>query len=151
MLIGLIRHRRARRTDFEAIRALLTASGLAAPEPDRAGLRRFRRIVADLGADLYLAVADARVVGVVHVSYARHLDRGPQARLELLAVAPDVRRRGIGTGLAALVARRARRRGCAVLHCGTAGETDAGRDLLRRAGWRPAGQQFMLDLTEPAQ
>jgi GNAT superfamily N-acetyltransferase len=138
MLIGLIHHRRARRTDFDAIRAILSASGLPAPEPDRAGLRRFRRVVADLGADLYLAVAAARVVGVVHVSYARHLLTGPQARLELLAIAPDARRRGIGRGLATLAAMRARRRGCAVLRCGAAAQSDDASAFLSRAGWRRA-------------
>jgi len=147
----VIQHRRARRTDVDAISAILTASRLPAPQSDRAGQRRFRRIVADLGADLYLAVAAARVVGVVHVSYARHLIAGPQARLELLIVAPDARRRGIGKGLAALAAMRARRRGCAALRCGAAAETDDGRAFLSRLGWRQAGEEFMFDLTDPAQ
>lgn len=150
MFTGVIHYRRAQRTDFDAIRAILTASGLSAPEPDRAGLRRFRRIVADLGGDLYLADATARVVGVVHVSYARHLISGPRARLELLVVAPDVRRRGIGRGLATWAAMRARRRGCTALRCGDA-ETDDGRAFLSNVGWRRAGEEFMFDLTDPTQ
>lgn len=150
MFPALIRHRRARRTDFAALTAILAASGLPASAPERAALRHFRRVVADLGSDLYLAVADARAVGIVHVSYARQLSGRPHARLEQLVVAPDVRRRGIGKGLVALAAMRARRRGCVALRCGTATETDEGRAFLDRAGWRRAGEEFMLDLTDPA-
>ena len=84
MLPRPIRHRRARRTDFDAIAAILAASGLPAPAPERAGLRRFRRLVADLGTDLYVAETDARVLGIVHVTYVRPVSGAPRARLELL-------------------------------------------------------------------
>lgn len=147
-----IRHRRARRTDFDAIGVILAASGLPVPAPGRAALRRFRRLIADLGADLYVAETDARVLGVVHITYTRHLNGAPQARLEVLAVAPAARGQGVGRGLAALAAARARRRGCASLRCSAAVATDGARALLdRRFGWRAVGEEFEFDLADPAQ
>jgi N-acetylglutamate synthase-like GNAT family acetyltransferase len=146
-----ILHRRARRTDFAAVNALLSACGTAIPETDRAGLRRFRRLVADLGGDLYVAALDAGVVGVVHVAYTRHLLAGQQAWLALLAVAPDARRQGIGRSLAALAAARARRRGCASLRCAPAAAGADAAAFLAALGWRAAQQQFEFDLPEAAQ
>lgn len=146
-----LRHRRARRADFDAIRALLESSGLSTLGQERADLRRFRRLVADLGADLYVAERDARVLGVVHVTYTRHLTRSPQARLQLLAVAPDARASGVGRALIALAAARARRRGCAALRCATAVAAAEARAFLDRTGWRRAGEELEFDLAAPAQ
>jgi N-acetylglutamate synthase-like GNAT family acetyltransferase len=146
-----IRHRRARRSDFDAICALVESSGLSAPGPERAALRRFRRLVADLGADLYVAEIDARVRGVVHVTYTRHLAHSPQARLELLAVAPEARQRGVGRSLVAVAAARARRRGCAELRCGRAAATGEARAFLLHTGWQRAGEELEFDLAVPAQ
>jgi N-acetylglutamate synthase-like GNAT family acetyltransferase len=145
-----IRYRRARRTDFAAISAILAASDLPALTPERAGLRRFRRLVADLGADLYVAEIATSVVGVVHVTYSRHVIGSPRARLELLVVAPETRRRGVGRGLAELATRRARRRGCAALRGTVAANTQAA-DFLARVGWRPVGQELEFDLADLAQ
>lgn len=144
-----IRHRRMRRADFEAVSALLAANGLAAPAPDRAALRHFRRLVADLGADVYVAEIDARVVGLVHVTYQRRLNDAPLARLELLVVAPEAHRRGVGRGLATLAAQRAQRRGCTKLRCAAVADSDAAQ-FLGRIGWRPAGQELEFDLPELA-
>lgn len=143
-----IRLRRARRTDFETVRALLAASGLALAVDDRGVRSRFRRLVADLGADLYVATVDDRLCGVVHVTYARHLIAGPQATLELLVVAPEARRQGIGRALAEGAAHRAHRRHCVRL---------TGRRLPAEAaaffahlGWRTAGEQLEFDLPAAA-
>src|SRR5689334_15065635 len=103
-----IRHRRARRSDFDAISAIVAANGLPAPAAERAALRRFRNLVADLGADLYVAATGTQVLGVVHVTYSRRVIGGPRARLELLLVDPAERGRGVGRGLADLAATRAR-------------------------------------------
>jgi len=146
-----IRHRRARRSDFDAIRALLESSGLAAPTPERAALRRFRRLVADLGADFYVAERDGRLLGVVHVTYTRHLTRSPRARLELLAVTPEARAGGVGRGLLALAAARARRRGCTALRCATPATPAEARAFLLRSGWRGAGEELEIDLAAPPQ
>jgi len=148
MLARPIRHRRARRSDFEAIRALLAAGGLPELSPERTGRHRFRAVLADLGADLYVAERDARVVGVVHVVYSRRLTGAPEARLAVLTVAPEARRHGVGRGLAAFAAARARRRGCAALRCAAAPDADAQRAFLIRSGWRPRDEQFEFDLAD---
>lgn len=107
--------RRGRRQDFAAVMRLL-APGTEA-EPDRRTLRRFRHVAADLGADLYVATLGGKVVGVIHLSYARTLGGGQRARIEDLAAdreyaADDIARRLLEFGLG-----RARRRDCASLGC----------------------------------
>jgi GNAT superfamily N-acetyltransferase len=146
-----IRHRRARRVDFDAIRALIEACGLPVPSTERAALRHFRRVVADLGGDLYVADVDAHVLGVVHVTYSRHLAGPPHGSLELVAVAPDARGQGIGRGLVAFVAGRARRRGCVALRCGAPPASDGVHTFLLRTGWRGQGETLEFDLAVRAQ
>src|SRR5512143_3371571 len=86
-----IRCRRARRTDAEAVFALLDHGAAPARPRDRAGRHRFRQLVADLGADCYVALIDETVVGLVHVTYARHLLDGQRATVELLLGPPTDR------------------------------------------------------------
>jgi GNAT superfamily N-acetyltransferase len=151
MLPRPIRHRRARRTDFAATRALLSVTGILVPAADRTELRRFRHLVADLGSDLYVAVRDERVVGIVHVTYTRHLLHGWDAELSVLVVAPEERRGGIGRSLAALAVSRARRRGCRRLLCRPeVGAADAPA-FLGALGWRTSGARFEIDLPGPSQ
>jgi N-acetylglutamate synthase-like GNAT family acetyltransferase len=142
------RIRRARRTDFVRIMELLATSRIPVPPADRSTLRRFRRIVADLGADLYVAVIDERVVGVVHVTYARQLITGAHARIEVLVVAPDVRRRGIAAALAALIAARARRRGCSELTCASLSVAPEAAAFFTAMGWRCRAGLYSRDLDE---
>jgi GNAT superfamily N-acetyltransferase len=141
-----IRIRRGRRTDLSAVMRLVAESGSAMPPPDRATLRRFRQLVADLGADFYLATVDERVVGVAHVTYARQLLSGPQATLSTLLVANDSQRQGIGTALLRFAIERARKRACISLRCALAGEARTGARLLEQAGALAAGQVFDLSL-----
>ena len=107
-------------------------------------------MIADLGADLYVAEADGRLLGIVHIIYVRHVNRPPEARIELLVVDPPARRQGIGRGLAALAAARARRHGCATLRCGMASAGEM-RAYFTRIGWRGGGDEFQFDLADPAQ
>jgi GNAT superfamily N-acetyltransferase len=146
------RLRRARRSDFDAIWTLLIQRGSAAPgEPDRATLRRFRRVIADLGADLYVAVADDRPLGLVHVTYARRLAGPPEARLELLVAGPPgASGDDTARALMALATDRARRRGCMVMRC-VAGAPAVDGAALERLGWRRAGDALQVDLAERAQ
>ncbi len=146
-----IRHRRGRRTDLMAVLAVLAASGLPVPPPDRATLRRFRHLVADLGTDLYIALIDEVVVGFVHVTYARQLTSGPRARVEALVVTPAARRRGVAASLAGLVRQRAERRGCSFLHCQIPAGDAAAHAFLAGTGWRGTGEEFQFDLAGPAQ
>ncbi|MGD9764242.1 MAG: GNAT family N-acetyltransferase [Candidatus Binatia bacterium] len=142
-----IRYRRAQRSDCDAIFALLNAAGFAANAERRADRSRFRRIVADLGGDLYVATMDEHLVGVVHLTYARHLVEGQRATLELLLVTPDARGRGVGRGLAALAAARARARRCRWLTHGDGGLDEPGRAFLARLGWRPMGEQWCFEVS----
>lgn len=148
MLAGPIRHRRGRRTDLFAILKILAASELTTPVPDRATLRRFRRLVADLGSDVYVALLEERLVGFIHVTYARQLADAPRGRVEALVVAPEARGRGVGASLAALARRRAERRGCHDLsYCSTPSTLRAGT-FLTRQGWRSDGEVFRLELAD---
>jgi len=99
--------RRGRRTDFTAVMELLAHGGLPLPPADRATLRRFRLLVADLGTDFYVATVDGTLVGLVHVTYARQLTQGPAAALDRLVVAAPFRGKGIGTALLDFAQRRA--------------------------------------------
>lgn len=148
---GRVQIRRARRTDFTAVMSLLAASGVALPVPDRATLRRFRQLVADLGGDFYLASVDGVVVGLVHVTYARQLAAPPSASLDLLVVASAFRRRDIGAALLAYVEKRARQRGCALFSFVLQDPADvAARALLQKGGLAAAGQTFVKHLREPS-
>jgi GNAT superfamily N-acetyltransferase len=141
-----LRIRRAKRTDFTAVMRLLAEAGQAIPPSDRATLRRFRNIVADLGGDFYLALVDGALAGLVHVTYARHLTLPPLARLDQLVVAESYRRRGAGTALLGLARRRARQRGCTSLSCALASDRSPAQAFLEKAGMRPAGVRYQLDL-----
>ena len=138
------RIRRGRRTDFMAVMHLLAADGEPVPVPDRATLRRFRHLVADLGADFYLVSVDGRLAGLVHLTYARQLAGAPRAQLDQLVVAQSFRRRGIGSALLAFAQGRAQRRGCATLSCTM--ETRGASHFLERAGLRATGTSFEQDL-----
>jgi len=145
--------RRGRRTDFTATMAVLAASGMPVPPPDRATLHRFRNIVADLGADLYVAVVDGIVAGVVHVTYNRRLTTAARAQIDLLCVAPEHRRRGVGSALLRFAHKRALGRGCAFLAhdlADDAGPTgDAAERLLTRHGLQPARRTWIGPLAHP--
>src|SRR5215475_4827661 len=98
-----IRLRRGRRRDLAQVQSLLGLAGggrLA---------RFFRRVVSDLGTDLYVAEdGDGAIVGLVSVVYARSLVRGGvSATLDGARAAPALLDR-----LVAFAEERARRRGC---------------------------------------
>jgi hypothetical protein len=139
-----LRVRRGRRHDLEQIRAVLGAPASARLE------RVYRRILADLGTDVYVAeAAGGEIVGLVSVVYARSLARGG---ISALLDGARVRREPVGPLLAGLVAfaeQRARRRGCRRLGAWV----DAGDTALRAAlvarGYR-GGEFFVTELGEPA-
>jgi GNAT superfamily N-acetyltransferase len=142
--------RRVRRTDFTAVMGLLAAGRVAVPAPDRATLRRFRQLVADLGGDFYLASVDDVVVGLVHVTYARQLAAPPSALLDQLVVVPPHRRCGIGSALLAFVERRARQRGCDTLTMVVPHSTNStARAFLEKGGLAASGATFVRRLHVP--
>src|SRR5919197_3936108 len=96
--------RRGGRHDRAAVQALLAmpASGRLA--------RIFRRLLADLGTDLYVAEDErGEIVGLVSVLYARSLARGGRSALLDGARA---RRPALLPELVAFAEERARKRGC---------------------------------------
>lgn len=139
MYLPEIKLRRARRTDFVALMRILASNNLAVPPPERAALRRFRRLVADLGIDIYVAVVAEQVVGFVHVAYSRQIAGAPKARMEALAVQEDYHRRGIASLLVDLACRLARRRGSDDLRCETARSAQGFRNFLMKKGWSQQG------------
>jgi GNAT superfamily N-acetyltransferase len=126
---------------------VLADSGIPVPPPDRATLKRFRNIVADLGADFYVALLDDAIVALVHVTYARQLTHGPHARLDQLVVAHQFRRRGIGTALLAFVQQRARKRGCAGFSCTLPAHEAAAHHFLGKNGVQHGGTWLVKPLT----
>lgn len=126
---------------------LLTQAGEATPVPDRAMLSRFRRIVSDLGNDLYVALVGERLVGFVQITYRRDITLGLRGRVESLTVAADERAREVATSLARLAEQRARRRCCFDLRCAPAHRLD---EVLAECGWLAAGHELRLNLSETA-
>lgn len=131
-----VRVRRGRRGDLPRVLALL---GL---EPDPRRARLYRRVVADLGTDLYVAEdAAGDVVGLVSIVYARSLFRGGlSARLDGARAAE-----GVLDGLIAFAERRARRRGCIRLEAHLDGGEPALYAALIARGYR-GGESLVADL-----
>jgi GNAT superfamily N-acetyltransferase len=143
--------RRARRSDFTAVMRLLATTGVPVPPPDRRTLRRFRYIVDDLGADLYVALVDGTLAGLVHLTYARQLTKGPWARLELLVVEPCLRRRGIGRGLLRFALQRATKHACSGVGWCLPPEASVGAtQLLAEAGFVARGSGYELSAADAA-
>lgn len=65
-----------------------------------------------------LAEEDGRLLGYI----GWHVTEGDSGRLQMVAVHPDVRRRGVASALGDAVLRRLRSRGVAVVHIGTGGD-----------------------------
>jgi GNAT superfamily N-acetyltransferase len=131
-----LRIRRGRRTDFEALSRL--AGWPKVDGSERRSVRLFRRVVADLGADLYVAEEAGEAVGLVAVNYVRVLRLGGQrAMVEELVVRADRRGAGIGRSLLEFALRRALRRGVRAI-CAVP-SSEEGERILGKAGFRPAG------------
>jgi N-acetylglutamate synthase-like GNAT family acetyltransferase len=138
--------RRARRLDFAAVMRLLAPAG--EPSPDRRTLRRFRSIVADLGADLYVAEVGGEIVGVVHASYVRQLGGGQRGRIEDLAASPERAGLGVEKSLLEFIVARARKRDCSALSCVPA-SSGAGA-VAANAGLEPHQQEYRRNLSRAA-
>jgi GNAT superfamily N-acetyltransferase len=137
--------RRGRRTDYAALAAL--CSWPRDEQRPQRSLRLFRRTVADLAYDLYIADHLGEPVGVVAVSYVRELGLGGQrATLEELLVHPERRGSGIGRQLLEFALRRARRRGARRFEARPADE-DAGR-FLDHVGFKPSGSRYACELAQ---
>ena len=102
-----LRVRRSRRDDLTQLGALL------GPDADGWRARSFRRIVADLGSDVYVAEGPGgEIVGVVSVVYARSLVHGGLSAMLDGARARHRPARALLAPLVAFAEERARKRGC---------------------------------------
>ncbi|HLY37321.1 MAG TPA: hypothetical protein VKU61_04755 [Candidatus Binatia bacterium] len=131
-----VRVRRGRRRDLPQVQSLLGLAG-----GDRLA-RYFRRIVADLGTDFYVAEDRAgAIVGLVSVVYARSLVRGGiSATLDGARATPAVL-----DGLLAFAEERARRRGCVRLTAAPDPGDSALRAALVARGYR-VGELLLSEL-----
>ena len=125
-----VRVRRGRRGDLPRVLALLGRA--SAPRV----MRLYRRVVADLGTDLYVAEdAGGEVVGLVSIVYSRSLFRGGlSARLDGARASTSP----LLDGLIAFAERRARRRGCQRLEAAPDGGDTELHTALRARGYRGA-------------
>ena len=138
--------RRVRRTDFTAVCRLAANADLPVPAPERATLRRFRRMVADLGSDLYVASENSRPVGFIHVSYTRDLLSG--CRGYLVALLSE--RESIGELLLRTANDRAKRRGCQSITVIPGPWTSSVGEITGLGSGTNAGGIFEVDVrTEP--
>ena len=102
-----LRVRRSRRRDLTQLAALLGA------DTDGGRARSFRRIVADLGNDVYVAERPGgEIVGMVSVVYARSLVHGGLSAILDGARARHEPARELLEPLVAFAEERARKRGC---------------------------------------
>ena len=138
-----IRIRRARRNDYEALAALC---GWPSVEDNPArSVRMFRRTIADLAYDVYVAEEDGRPIGIAAVSYVRELAIGGQrATLEELVVDPQRRRAGVGRRLLEFVVARAVRRGARAFEARPA--ESAVIAFLEHTGLRACGTRYAREL-----
>jgi hypothetical protein len=135
-----VRVRRGRRCDLAAVRSLLGAGA-------GAGLERvFRRIVADLGGDVYVAEdGTGAIVGLVSVVYARSLARGGLSAMLDGARARPEPGPAVLAGLVAFAEERARKRGCRRLAAWVDPDDRDLRAALVARGYR-AGELLVTEL-----
>ncbi len=140
------RVRRAQRRDFAGVAELCSRLGVGVLGTDRRTIRRFRRIVADLGNDLYLAEVGESLCGLVHIVYARELLGPPRAEVALLLADDPTGTGEVRARLLACALQRARKRQCSrvVLRIGSV-PTDLA-DLLQREGFHCGGEWYARDL-----
>jgi hypothetical protein len=135
-----VRVRRGRRDDAPRVLAFLGRA--SAPRTTRL----YRRVVADLGTDLYVAEdTGGAVVGLVSIVYSRSLVRGglsarlDGARASTSPAAPLL------DELIAFAERRARRRGCERLEAALDGNDPELHTALLARGYR-GGEALVTDL-----
>lgn len=124
--------RRARIDDLPALVAL--ENGVF--DYDRMSAAQYRRHLASASAALFVAEADARLLG----SALLFLRRGTRVgRLYSLATAPEARGRGVARALLAAVEDEAARRGCDRMRLEVRTGNTAAVGLYERAGYRCIG------------
>jgi len=135
-----VRVRRGRRRDVARLAPLLGARG-----GDRLE-RVMRRILADLGTDVYVAEdGEGEIVGLVSVVYARSLVRGGMSAMLDGARARHEPARPLLEELVAFAEERARKRGCRRLAAWIDPADGELRATLIARGYRP-GELLVTEL-----
>lgn len=114
-------------------------------------LRRFRRIVSDLGTDLYVALIGERTVGFVQISYHRDITLGARGRVDSLVVAgAEGRTRELLSSLVRVAEQRARRHNCVDLSYTDEIPSTEASEVLAATGWVATGKEIRLSLSQSA-
>jgi hypothetical protein len=138
-----VRLRRGRRRDLPRLEGVLGAGAVARLA------RVWRRLLADLGCDVYVAEEPGgAIVGVVAITYSRSLLRGGPAALLDGARALEAGS-GLLDGLVAFAEQRARKRGCRWLGAAVGADEPELRAALVARGWH-AGELLSTDLAGAA-
>jgi GNAT superfamily N-acetyltransferase len=144
--------RPARPDDWPAVAGLLVELRRGVTEAsggDPTHRMQFAGHIRRLDVVTIVAERDALVVGVLDMEYHQRLgDHRPQARLNDLVVAGDVRRSGVGRALLATAEELARKRGCFRMALVTAGWRDDAQAFYGREGWTPYGRWFVKALAD---
>jgi hypothetical protein len=139
-----MRVRRGRRRDLPQVQAVLRA------EPGDRLDRFWRRLLADLGTDIYVAEEPGgEIVGIVSLVYARSLMRGGMSAMLDGVRARHEPLRPVLDELVAFAEERARRRGCRRLTAWVDADDAALRAALLARGYR-SGDLLVTELAERA-
>jgi ribosomal protein S18 acetylase RimI-like enzyme len=109
------------------------------PRPDATA-----RFLAEPGHHLLVAYDGGTPAGFVTGVETTHPDKGTELFLYELSVAPEARRRGIGSALVAALADLARERGCYGMWVLADDDNTAARRTYGRAGGRCDGQPVLF-------
>ena len=140
--------RAAASTDAPGLAALMDAGGR--PVAASVLAARLERIEAAAGAAL-VAVEWGPPSGVVVVTWSHRLEADlPFARISLLLVGPDDRRRGIGRLLLKAAAQAARVAGCGTLVVDVAADAATLRAFCDATGFAAAGMSYARSLRKNA-
>ncbi len=136
--------RRGKRLDFAAVRALVASQSRWEGLAEKKLARLFRRLVKNLGYDLYVAEHQGHICGVVVVSYHHLLVQGGLCALVNTLIAPEGE---IRRGLFAFALERAQKRGCRRVEVQIQEDQREEWDgLLAAYGFREAGRWFSRTL-----
>ncbi len=136
--------RLAKPEDAPAIERVASETGVASIDP---GSPRARRVLAE--GQTLVATKDAAVMGFVGCLFTAYPTGGRRFELDLLAVAPEAQRRGVGTRLVAasksFAADAGARQVRALVRC----ENAAMQRLCRRHGFARSSDVFELHIVDP--
>jgi GNAT superfamily N-acetyltransferase len=148
--------RLARRDDLPALLALLAddvlGRGREAPAaallPDY--LAAFEAIASDPNNELLVAEADARVIGMLQLTYIPGLSRGGswRALVEAVRISGDMRGHGAGTQLMQHAIARARERGCRLVQLTTDKQRQDAHRFYLRLGFVASHEGMKLPLPQ---